>query len=273
MSGTAVLVGTMGAVWRYPVKSMQGESVTAAVVGRRGLVGDRAYGLLDRLENKIASAKNPRKWPGLLGFSAAYCAQPHCGPAAPVRITVPDGRTVIGAAEGVDALLSSALGRSVSLMAEAPERGRFEIYTPVMAGVSAEEWVDEVEMPPGTFFDGAFVHVVTTASLERLGELYPEGRFEAQRFRPNLVIETRDGASGFIENAWIGSNIAIGGDVRLRISGPCGRCVMTTLAQGELPHDAGILRTAAHHNRAAVGVYAEVLRCGTVACGDPVWLE
>jgi uncharacterized protein len=273
MGGSAELIGTTGAVWRYPVKSMQGESLTAAVMGQRGLVGDRAYGLLDRLENKIASAKNPRKWPDLLGFSAAYCMPPHDGLSAPVRITLPDGRTVISGAKGVDGLLSAVLGRDVTLKAEAPERARFEMYTPIMAGVSAEEWVDEVEMPPGTFFDGALVHVLTTASLERLGELYPEGCFEAQRFRPNVVIATRHGTLGFIENTWIGRDIAIGGDVRLRINAPCGRCVMTTLAQGNLPHDPGILRTVARHNRAAVGVYAEVIGCGTVACGDPVWLE
>jgi MOSC domain-containing protein YiiM len=49
--------------------------------------------------------------------------------------------------------------------------------------------------------------------------------------------------------------------------------VMTTLPQGDLPRDAGILRTAAQHNHANVGIYAAVARGGTIRRGDPVRLE
>jgi MOSC domain-containing protein YiiM len=52
---------------------------------------------------------------------------------------------------------------------------------------------------------------------------------------------------------------------------PC--CVMTTLSQGDLPKDNGILRTAAQHNRANVGVYASVLQGGKVRRGDSLGLE
>ena len=58
----------------------------------------------------------------------------------------------------------------------------------------------------------------------------------------------------------------------LRVTKPCERCVMTTLPQDDLPADPGILRAAARHNRAHVGVYAEVLRGGTIRRGDPVAL-
>jgi len=61
--------------------------------------------------------------------------------------------------------------------------------------------------------------------------------------------------------------------VRLSITGLCGRCVMTTLAQGDLPGDPGILRTAAQHNRVNVGVYAAVARGGTIRRGDPITIE
>ena len=73
-----------------------------------------------------------------------------------------------------------------------------------------------------------------------------------------------------MENDWIGQTVAIGDEVRLRITGPCPRCVMTTLPQGDLPKDSGILRTAAQHNQANVGVYADVLAGGTLRRGDPV---
>jgi uncharacterized protein YcbX len=125
----------------------------------------------------------------------------------------------------------------------------------------------------GTFFDCATVHLLTTATLDHLRELYPKGRFEARRFRPNIVVQLASGEKGFVENAWIGNTLAIGDEVRLRITGPCSRCVMTTLPQGDLPADPGILRTAAQHNKANVGVYAAVLRAGRIRRGDAVRIE
>jgi uncharacterized protein YcbX len=114
---------------------------------------------------------------------------------------------------------------------------------------------------------------LTTATLDRLRELYPSGRFEIRRFRPNIVVQLATGEKGFAENAWVGHTLAIGESVRLNITGPCGRCVMTTLAQENLASDPGILRTAAQHNKANVGVYAAVTRGGIVRCGDVVKLE
>jgi uncharacterized protein YcbX len=117
------------------------------------------------------------------------------------------------------------------------------------------------------------VHLLTTATVDRLRELYPPGRFEVRRFRPNIVVETASGVKDFVENAWIGRTLAIGDAVRLSITGPCPRCVMTTLPQGDLAKDPGILRTAAQHNHANVGLYAAVVRGGTVRRGDPIRLE
>jgi uncharacterized protein len=85
---------------------------------------------------------------------------------------------------------------------------------------------------------------------------YPQGRFEARRFRPNIVISTGSADARFVENDWIGREVVIGETVRLAITEPCPRCVMITLPQGDLPKDSGILRTAAQHNGVNVGVYA-----------------
>jgi hypothetical protein len=128
-------------------------------------------------------------------------------------------------------------------------------------------------MPAGTFFDLAVIHVLTTATIDRLRELYPQGRFEVRRFRPNIVVEAASGEKGFVENDWIGHTLAVGKEVRLSITGPCPRCVMTTLPQGDLPRDPGILRTAAQHNQVNVGVYAKVVRGGMIRRGDPARLE
>ena len=73
-----------------------------------------------------------------------------------------------------------------------------------------------------------------------------------------------------IEDAWIGRTVHIGDEVQLGVKGPCPRCVMTTLAQGDLPKDSGIFRTAAQHNQVNVGVYASVLRGGEIHRGDAV---
>jgi uncharacterized protein len=117
------------------------------------------------------------------------------------------------------------------------------------------------------------VHLLTTATLDRLRELYPQGRFEVRRFRPNIMLQLASGEKGFAENAWVGHTLTIGTTVQLNITGPCGRCVMTTLAQGDLSRDPRILRTAAQHNQVNVGVYAAVVRGGTVRRGDPIRIE
>ncbi len=115
----------------------------------------------------------------------------------------------------------------------------------------------------------AIVHLLTTGTLNRLGELEPRSRFEPRRFRPNLVVDTGP-QEGFVENQWIGKSLAIGPEVRIEITGPCPRCVMTTLAQGDLPKDPAILKSVARHNQGHVGVYGSVLHAGTVRVGDAV---
>jgi uncharacterized protein len=114
---------------------------------------------------------------------------------------------------------------------------------------------------------------LTTSTINRLRELYPEGRFEVRRFRPNIVVESRYEEKDFIENLWIGKKITIGKDIVLNVIGPCTRCVMITLPQGDLPRDLGILRTVARYNQVNVGVYASVLQSGTVHRGDLVQLK
>ena len=76
-----------------------------------------------------------------------------------------------------------------------------------------------------------------------------------------------------MEHSWIGQTLAIGEEVRLQITGACSRCVMTTLPQGDLSADLGILQTAARYTQAMVGVYASVLHGGTIRQGDAIQVE
>jgi uncharacterized protein len=276
-------LGTVGSLWRYPVKSMMGEEMNAADVTEHGLSGDRAYALIDRTDGNVATAKNPRKWPHLFDFRSAFI-DPPLGPAkaAPVRITLPDGMTITSEQGDCNQLLSRALTREVVLdalshrdevagsSASTPRTATAEEYWPDIEGLDFRDTVTDFALPAGTFFDCAVIHLLTTATLSRLQELYPGGRFEVRRFRPNIVVQTISGKRDFIENTWVDQTLTIGEEVRLRITGPCGRCVMTTLPQGDLPSDPEILRTAAKHNHVQVGVYAAVVRGGMIRRGDSV---
>jgi len=263
--------GSVVALWRYPVKSMMGEELNATEITDRGTLGDRAYALVDPTNGKVVSAKNPRKWGNLFSFRAGFSEPPLLGqPIPPVNITLPDGSTLSSEEDHIDETLTGVLGREVVLETAAPVQPSLEEYWPDIEGLDHRETVTDEAMPTGTFFDLAVLHILTTATLERLRELYPEGRFETRRFRPNIVVEPASDEKAFIENAWIGRSVSIGDEVRLAITEPCPRCVMTTLPQGDLPRDRGILRTASKHNQVHVGVYAKVLQGGTIHRGDHV---
>lgn len=265
-------VGKVASLWRYPAKSMMGEELNSAHFTERGLVGDRAFALVDSATGKVASAKEPRKWASLFEMRASFMEPPGDGHTPPVRITLPDGETMSSEQGDLDARLSELFGREVAWTASAPEQPSLEEYWPDIEGLTHRETVTDEAMPPGTFYDFAVVHLLTTATIDRLRELYPEGRFEARRFRPNVVVEPAGGDRGFVENDWIDRELQLGDEVRLNVTGPCPRCVMTTLPQGDLPKDPGVLRTAAKHNGANVGVYASVLRGGVVRRGDSLTL-
>ncbi len=269
--------GSVGALWRYPVKSMLGEELNAAEVTPRGLLGDRQFAVVDAATGKVAGAKNPRKWGNFLDFRAAYVEPPQPGTKLPaVRLTLPDGTSVTSSQDDLPKILSAVLGRDVTF-AEARQAGESQVgtaeeYWPDVDGLDYRDTVTDFDLPAGTFFDVAVVHLLTTATMDRLRALHPEGRFEVRRFRPNIVISTGPDEQGFAEDDWIGHTVSIGGRARLRITEACCRCVMTTLPQGDLPKDSGILRTAAQHNHVNVGVYADVIASGPIRRGDPVTL-
>lgn len=290
-------VGAIAALWRFPVKSMPGERLDAADVTERGIVGDRAYALIESETGKVVSGKNPRLGPAMLGCRAEFIDPPKEGEEPPpVRITLPDGTSSTSDAPDVDATLSGYLGRDVRLARAAPEDFTIDQYHPDLEGLDPEGHRDTVTetklgsaffaeaglpapVPVGAFFDLFPVSVLTTSTLDRLNELQPESRFDQRRFRMNVILSTRD--SGFLENDWLGHGLELGDGVQLTVMIPDPRCVMTTMAQGDLPKDTGILRTLARHNRIDVaggrypcaGVYATVTAPGTIRAGDTAVLN
>src|SRR5262245_13419662 len=179
---------TVVSLWRYPVKSMQGEQPDGAELTPTGVVGDRAYAVVDGATGKVASAKHPRKWARLLDCAAAFVAAPQAdAPPPPVRITLPGGDEVTSDDPAVDGRLSEVLGRPVHLVSVAPERPVLEELWPEVDGLAPAEFiqatavagededaetVSDITMglaaPPGTFFDLSSLHLITTATLDRL---------------------------------------------------------------------------------------------------------
>ncbi|HEX8074451.1 MAG TPA: MOSC domain-containing protein [Thermoleophilaceae bacterium] len=289
-------VGTIRALWRFPVKSMLGEELDSADLGVGGVVGDRAYAIRDRETGKVASAKHPKLWPGLLQCRAAFVEPPRPGhDLPPVLIELADGNSVASDAADVDTVLSRFFGRDVELARAAQNGYAIDQYHPDEESYDPEGHRDEVvevqlgaaffnqrglpsAVPEGSFFDLFPLSVLTTSSLDRLGELEPQSRFDARRFRMNVIVDTA--APGFVENEWVGRTLAIGDDVRLGVALPDPRCVMPSLAQEDLPKDSGILKALAKHNRIDVagslypcaGVYAVAERTGTIRKGDRISL-
>ncbi len=277
---TGMRVGSVRALWRYPVKSMRGERLTQASVSVRGIAHDRGYALLDQETGKIASAKRPRMWGRLLQCQAWFVTMDGVA-----RIALPDGRELLTSQDDADGLLSALTERPVHMTRTPPESPEIERYWPDVDGLQLRDMVTSGRIgqgaPQGTFFDYAPLHLMTTATLDHLQALYPRGQVDPRRFRPNLVIETPDDIQGFAENEWVGRTFQIGAEVRLRITNPSPRCVVPTLPQSELAEDIGILRAVAQHNRPPVptldgarlpclGVYASIERGGVIRSGDAV---
>src|SRR3954465_879260 len=108
--------GRVVAIGRYPIKSMMGEELNAVEVTDRGLLGDRAFALIDAETGKVASAKNPRRWPNLFDFRASYVEPPRNGQMLPsARISLPDGESLTTDQDDAEARISSCIGRPVTL--------------------------------------------------------------------------------------------------------------------------------------------------------------
>ena len=158
------LVGILKSLWRYPVKSMQGEQLESSDISTKGLLGDRAYALWDRQTNRVASAKNPRKWSSLLDCRAILEESPQVGKPPPsVRIAFPNGSSVTSEQTDIDTHLSNWIDRKVKFLSTVPENPSLDQYWPDVEGTAHRDTVTELFMPPGTFFNSCPIHVITTA--------------------------------------------------------------------------------------------------------------
>ncbi len=282
-----MIVGEVSQIWRYPFKSMMGELLTAAEVTRRGLLGDRNWASRDETRGGIGSAK---KIPALMQCLARYPEKGGEDAVVPAEITTPDGDTFLTNAVDAAARLSSAIANDVTIWPLVRDRGdthyrrgKPTLENPLeelrlVLGLEPGEPLPDLSgfpphardfaTPPGAYYDAFPIHLITTSGLSKLNRLLPNSQIEARRFRPSVLVDTGNN-NEFDDQNWIGKRLRMGTLV-IRVEMKCPRCVMTTLASGNLGHDTRVLRALVKEAAHNFGTYATVAHPGGIALGDPV---
>jgi len=264
MTGDAAVAGRVAELWRFPVKSFQGEPMSEVTVSPTGVVGDRRYALRDVASGKILSAKRH----GVL--FEAYAVTTDDG----VVMTLPDGTTHRPGDADIDEVLSDWLGFAVTLATADPDHanGVYEFAFDIDDSPDAE-WFD-IDIPPGGFVDLYGAHLLTSASLATMNGHHPDGDWDVRRFRPTALIDTGD-ADGYVEDAWLNRTVTLGtASVKPEI--PTIRCVMPTRVQPALgqrpplPRDKTTSRTITDQHGSNLGVYCAIASPGRIAVGDEV---
>jgi uncharacterized protein YcbX len=234
-------VATVRAVFRYPVKSMGAEPLEAADVDWYGVVGDRRFGFVQEADRSDFPWLTIRQVPAMTRYGA------RCGADAErdaPTVTTPDGRAVAVTDDALAAELATAHGGPVRLVRTF--RGLFDCFA---------------------------LSVLSAQTVGGLGEL--AGRdLQPLRFRPTILVDAPGAA--FPEDAWIGRTLQFGdGDdaPRMRVDVPDRRCMVINFDHESAERDPAVLRAAAQHRDACVGVYGSVERPGVLRVGAAVTLD
>lgn len=269
---------SVATIYRYPVKSMMGETLSEADIREAGIPGDRSWAVRDEKRGGIRGGK---KIPQLMTLAA------QSGTATPL-ITAADGDSASASSERINEWLSGKLNHPVTLWPllpadqldhyrrGAPDTEDFEQELRAVFGrlpdeplpdLAGFEELLEFESPPGTYFDAFPISIISQQSLNTMDQLEGESRFDVRRFRPNLLVDVPGSDHPFPEQAWVGKTLAIG-SVTLKIDTTCPRCAMTTHGFDDLPQDPQIMRKMVASSEGNLGIYASVVKVGKVATGD-----
>jgi len=233
--------------------------MAAAELTEHGVRGDRLWALRELDHGGIMSA---RIWAAMLQLCATY--DETAPPEAATRIELPDGRTLATSDAEASTVLSELIDRKLQLVQVRRERLTAIEIEAVIRG--------DAEPPKRDFYDEDVMHLIASGTLAHLRRLKPDADFDPRRFRANIYVDTGDEDEGFIEDGWLDGVLEIGATARIGGIRPAIRCVMTTHPQSDLPRDMSILRTAAQHHGAYVGVFASVAAPGRIRVGDAVML-
>lgn len=237
-------------LWRYPVKSLGGEKLIQLQLSPNGVMGDRAFALVDTKSGRLLTAK---RMPELLEASARWVG-------AAVEIIRPGAAPVLSDDPAASGLLSDWLGRQVRLE---PTTARVSTINRDVDPDAPSDIADFVSR--AAFVDESPLHILSNGSLMAARAWYPEGAWRMRRFRPNVVLDTT--VAKPVEDIWEGYEVELGKAV-VKVTGPCTRCVMVSCPQGELPKDSAILRSLFKKHEGTFGVYADVVHAGVVSIGD-----
>ncbi len=285
-------------IWRYPVKSMGGESISAGIVTPAGLAGDRLWAVVDA-DGEIKSA---RQWSKLIQMTARYLEATHPGgqlyskSVPDVMISTPDGDQIPSRFSGTAQALEKFLGQACRLEPLRPPADT-GFYTPPKErnmdnlNVELDKLDDEVDFdfsqtpdemmellgqymtPPGTFFDSFPMHMISTQSMAHLANA-SQADANPRRFRPNLLLDFVDKNATAPEFDLLGKSIRIG-DTKIRIQGKTIRCSIPSRPQPllGLNQDTHMTRAMVQLFERHIGVYASIEAQGEVQVGDPVFVE
>ncbi len=226
-------VATVTALWRYPFKSMLGETHNQLRIDERGTTDDRRYALQDLATHRLISA---RQFPAMLDYKAQLHGDN-------VQVTTPDGQSFLADDPRFVHYANEHLDRQVTLVRAFDKRH------------------------PDGLFDDSPILIASEQSLQELKRRHAGSDFDMRRFRANIWVSHFNGQP-FAEETWFDKELSIGDQVILKCDRLCERCVMTTHAQAELPRDYEILKTIVQTNNAILGIYCHVVRGGTISLGD-----
>jgi len=264
----------VSALWRYPVKSMAGESIDEVEVGIDGIAGDRRWAVRDLGTGRVASAKKTRPFGALLHWAASTKDD------GTVVVESPDDDAWLAGDPALDVALSAAFDRPVAMVAAEDDRqesydAEWELIPGALPSVNVEVPM-AVASPSMAFVDASALHLVTEGAMDHLADLVGTA-VAVERFRPTTLLRSvnSEALPGFIDLDWDEGEATLGG-ASLRMSGPTPRCVMTTLSQRGLdPLRAGLQALSANARRDTLignlpcfGTAAEVIGPGIVRLGD-----
>jgi len=239
-------LGRVRDLWRYPVMGLQGERLQTAEIREAGVIGDHRYVFHDSEAGRVIDPVTyAHRWGETLAFPSMLDLRARFAPgdSTLLDIITPDGRVLSSGDPDFQTRVGETVGLPVKLM-EFPQ-------------------VAETRQRAGRA-----LHLITTASLDSMKNLYAEGDFDPRRFRPNIVVSSRPERNGFAEESWVGETIRIGPELVLRVEKTNTRCKVTTMKQDDLPYDGRILETISQKNGNVLGVMCSVVKGGVVAVGD-----
>jgi uncharacterized protein len=234
-------IGTITALYRYPVKSMAGVSLDSSEVGWQGLAGDRRLAF-----RRIRETTNGFPWLTASKLRELVLFKPFTpnevgmgeAPILPTHVLTPDGNT-------------------------------FEIFSEELRSDISRRFKAEVELMhlKHGIFDEAPLSLISHTTMNAI-----KHDIDIRRFRPNIVIETID-KQPFIEDSWVGNNIVIGENgAKMSVTLKDERCMMVNLHPETAESDPAIMKSVVQLNNNFAGVYGTVLQTGTIAVGQKLYV-